>query len=286
MPLPFDIKSIDKKKMIILVTAVVLGFIAVLLTNNYIDTKEKAIVSSMGGMTRQQVAQLEERLKNVEGQNQALASALQQQNASIQQEVQKMAASLSAAAVSQAEQVKAPIDVKTPPGKRAVTVVVDKTSAVGGLVAPGDYVDIIAHLNSPPESIKSLKTEGSLVVTVFQNIQILAIGDNTVFGKRADDQLAAGSLSITFALNPHEASLLSFVQQNGSLQLVLRPHSDGESYIMPAASWKTLAEYIAATQGKEISDTKAGSEESDKDAEAAKEAAEKAKTIEVFKGGQ
>ncbi|HOW35299.1 MAG TPA: Flp pilus assembly protein CpaB [Candidatus Omnitrophota bacterium] len=282
MPLPFDIKSIDKKKVIILAVAVILGLIAVFLTNNYIDTKEKAIVSSMGGMTRQQVAQLEERLKNVEGQNQMLASALQQQNASIQQEVQKMAASLSASSQT-AEQVKSPVNVKTPPGKRAVTVVIDRTSAVGGLVAPGDYVDVIAHLNSPPESIKSLKTEGSLIVMLFQNIQILAIGDNTDFGRRTDDQMSAGSLSITFALNPHEANLLSFVQQNGSLQLILRPNSDGEAYILPSASWKTLAEYISVAQGKEAGKAKPEEEETDEEAEAAKEAAEKAKTIEIFK---
>ena len=67
--------------------------------------------------------------------------------------------------------------LRTPPGKRAITVKVDSLSAVGGLVNPGDFVDIIAHLEMPDDmdivsSKKKKKQKTQTVTTVlFQNLQ-------------------------------------------------------------------------------------------------------------------
>ena len=47
--------------------------------------------------------------------------------------------------------------LRTPPGKRAVTLKINSLSAVGGLVNPGDFVDIIAHLELPDERGKVAK---------------------------------------------------------------------------------------------------------------------------------
>ena len=69
---------------------------------------------------------------------------------------------------------------------------------------------------------------------------------------------------------------MSFVQQHGKLQLVLRPPLDAQAYILPAANWESLSEYIS-TQGTNLV---TGKKEETKDV-----AAEEAPQIEIFRGG-
>src|SRR5208283_1357158 len=44
------------------------------------------------------------------------------------------------------------LPLKTPAGKRAVTVMIDSLEAVGGLLNAGDFVDVIAELNVPAQT--------------------------------------------------------------------------------------------------------------------------------------
>lgn len=142
----------------------------------------------------------------------------------------------------------------TPPGKRALTVLIDSLSAVGGLINPGDYVDIIAHLKIPKSYSK--KTEKQEIITVlFQNIQVLAVGAN--FRSEGSSELYniqknARSLNVTLALDPEQAGLLTFAQTNGKLQLALRSPAEDRTSIIQVASWEALSDYAKETQGTEI----------------------------------
>ena len=57
------------------------------------------------------------------------------------------------------------LTAKTPPGKRAVTVMIESLNAVGGLLNAGDFVDVIAHLDIP-EGTDKKKT---ITAMVFQD---------------------------------------------------------------------------------------------------------------------
>jgi len=240
-----DLKNIDKKKAAVVGGAIFAGLIAVALTNGYINESVKSQAGSLGSVIGRQEA--ERLLKKVE--------ALEEENKNIIDKMRQIASAAQQAQIREDVSERGPkeqpgLSSKTPSGKRAITVVIEKLSAVGGLIAPGDYVDIIGHLAVPVEVGDSPRRE-LVTVTLFQNVPILAIGSNTELGKKINVQNES-AIAITFALNPQEAELLTFAQQHGHLQLVLRSPLDTQAYILPAATWNSLSEYIMTTQGMDI----------------------------------
>ncbi len=117
--------------------------------------------------------------------------------------------------------VTATLSTITPKGKRAITIGVNSLTGVGGFVRPGDTIDILWTLKLPGE--------GQIVtVTLFQNVQVLAVGSEMV--GRASSSMAPGNdYTVTLAMTPQEASFLLFARdQGGTLQLSLRPKEEGE----------------------------------------------------------
>ena len=207
-----------------------------------------------------------------------------------------------------ATQAKAPVQrtafsLRTPPGKRAITMSINSLSAVGGLVNPGDYVDIIAHLDLPDEGSKKkvkvkVKTKAKargkskveekekLITVLFQNIQVLAVGTNyDPLGAIPpyEEQKNLKDLNVTFAVSPEEAGLLTFAQAHGSLQLTLRsPAETQDRVLQQVASWDALSEFVLERQGTELripkktTPKKVGS----------KEVKELKPFIQIFRGGR
>lgn len=130
----------------------------------------------------------------------------------------------------------------TPKGKRAVTIVVDTITGVGGFVRPGDIVDILWTLKLPQGG----QPDGQLVtLTLFQDVPVLAVGSQIV-GQRAAQPKEGESTSqftVTLALTPQETSFLLFARDQGRIQLSLRPKSDSGSQVAVApANIQTLLE--------------------------------------------
>ena len=138
--------------------------------------------------------------------------------------------------------------LKTPVGKRAVTVMIDSLAAVGGLLNAGDFVDVIAQLNVPSQD----PDKKTVTAMIFQGLQVLAINTNEDDPGAYDDQQAASSLKITFAVDPQEAGLLAFANKNGTLELALRSPDESERQMVKADTWKTLADYVLKNQGLDI----------------------------------
>jgi len=146
--------------------------------------------------------------------------------------------------------------LRTPPGKRALTIEINSLAAVGGLVNAGDYVDIIAHLEVPTESSLKKKSSEKVTMVLFQNIQVLAVGTNfDPIGEVPEysAQQQAKTLNVTLAVSPEEAGLLTFAEINGELQLSLRSPAETEDQILQeVASWGALADFVLEHQGTEL----------------------------------
>ena len=69
--------------------------------------------------------------------------------------------------------------MSTPIGKRAITVSVDSISAVGGMIRPGDYVDVVAMVTVPVTTPEGKQASQAAVVPLFQNTLVLAVGQET-----------------------------------------------------------------------------------------------------------
>ncbi|MDD5731135.1 MAG: Flp pilus assembly protein CpaB, partial [Candidatus Omnitrophica bacterium] len=141
----------------------------------------------------------------------------------------------------------------TPEGKRAVTVSVDNLSSIASLLKPGDYVDIFALIALPRRTAAPAKEESEpRLISLFQGIQVLAMGNELVTSrnKTKESSASAAAQTVTFALTPQEAALLSFVQEHGKIKLALRSSQDTKIEAVAPADWDTLLNYLSTSQGE------------------------------------
>ncbi|MFH1428700.1 MAG: Flp pilus assembly protein CpaB [Candidatus Margulisiibacteriota bacterium] len=101
-----------------------------------------------------------------------------------------------------------------PEDKRAVSVKVDTAAGVAGLIKPGDMVDILLTLHEQEKTF-----------TVLQNIQVLAIGQETEMKKQSKSTVGAPNI-ITFAIGLKDAEKLILAEHRGPLTLALRSVQD------------------------------------------------------------
>ncbi|MBM3244374.1 MAG: Flp pilus assembly protein CpaB [Candidatus Omnitrophica bacterium] len=138
----------------------------------------------------------------------------------------------------------------TPTGKRAITVAVDNISSLAGMIKAGDHVDVIAMIPQATIGMDGKQTSQLVTLPVFQNVQVLAVGQQTTAVPKSDirfrgaEQKQEQSPLITLSLGPHEASLIAFIQEQGKIRLVLRSPGDTKFEPVQAASWDTLFSYV------------------------------------------
>ncbi len=281
----------NKKQLLIIVGAVVTGILATVMTSTYVQNKissetaalaeqygakQKEVVAQIQQRSEQQMAALAQEINRVKTEQ---AEAMKQQMAALQQAQaqQAQAAAVAAAAKSQDKRPKPSLAVKTPAGKRAVTVMIDSLAAVGGLLNAGDSVDVIAHLAIP--DVQTKDKSNTVTAMIFQKLKVLAVNTNLDQPGAYDDQQAAATLKVTFAVDPQEAGLLAFADKNGKLELALRPVNEADRQMVKASTWKTLADYVLENQGVDINNA------DDEDVTEIKPIENK-QNIQIFRGGK
>ena len=276
--MPFE----NKKQLFIIAGAVAAGIIAVVLTSNYVknsvenrtaelaeqfNAKQKDMASQILQHNEQQMAALAQELERVKSDQ---AEAMQKQMAALQQAQQQVR---SPQIVQVNKNRKPSLALKTPVGKRAVTVMIDSLAAVGGLLNAGDFVDVIAQLNVPNQDAD----KKTVTAMIFQGLQVLAVNTNEDDPGAYDEQQSSTYLKITFAVDPQEAGLLTFANKNGTLELALRSPDESQHQMVKASTWKTLADYVLKNQGLDIENP---------DGETTKEPEENKTNIQIFRGGK
>jgi pilus assembly protein CpaB len=110
-------------------------------------------------------------------------------------------------------------------GERAMTIRVEETSTIAGLIQPGDHIDILGSFRPVSDG----KSEAETTITLLQNVVILALGQITSArsGMRHD---RASSSMLTILVTPEEAALLIHAQRVGKLYNVLRNPEDIETF--------------------------------------------------------
>jgi len=152
---------------------------------------------------------------------------------------------------------KVPLNYIVPEGKRAISINVEQVISAGGLVLPGDFVDVIMvadiKSNLPPPL-----NESKLSMTILQNLEVLAVdqtvadvvpegsgdgttgtdGDGTVSQRvpidRPDPNPDAST--VTLSVTPSEAQVLALADEKASLRLSLRPFGEEEQASVSAVS--------------------------------------------------
>ena len=138
----------------------------------------------------------------------------------------------------------------TPVGKRAVGVSAENISDVAGLIKPGDSVDLIAVLSMTKEDKEGKKIAEQTIVPAFQNVLILAVGQETDVNARPGKQKEKIN-QITVALSPTEANILAFLQEQGKIRISLRSSEDSHIEAVESTTWESVLEEIPALKEKE-----------------------------------
>ncbi|MCI0429476.1 MAG: Flp pilus assembly protein CpaB [Rhodospirillales bacterium] len=122
------------------------------------------------------------------------------------------------------------------PGMRAVSVAVNATSGIAGLVFPGDRVDIILTQTIPTGGDPRMASE-----TVLENVRVLAI-DQVLSDQAGEPTLGKNT---TIEVTPKQAEVVAVVSDMGRLSLSLRSlarPASGEDALDPAETVDNLPE--------------------------------------------
>lgn len=152
-----------------------------------------------------------------------------------------------------------------PSGKRGIAVEVTEVTGVGGLLLPGNAVDVIAVFGRGAVGVDKAMTllQDIEVLSVAQEAQepvpavadVSAVGETdegataaeSVYGRRPDDtERQPGARTVTLVVTPSEAQLLALAQTNGTLWLSLRPFDDTEIQFLDEQS---LLPYLSPDMG-------------------------------------
>jgi pilus assembly protein CpaB len=130
-----------------------------------------------------------------------------------------------------------------PNGRRGISINVDEVANAGGLVIPGDYVDVVVMYDVEFQSGEDRETaENYLVQTILQNVEVLAVSQTVVDvvpegettskdGQRvrnSEAKPAPEAGTVTLALTPEEAQRVYLAEGNGQIRLAVRPYGDAE----------------------------------------------------------
>lgn len=130
-----------------------------------------------------------------------------------------------------------------PPGMRAVSVEINSSSAMRGLLFPGCRVDVIVAYKMVPGRAR----DGAQVSkTLLQNVSVLAVEDKTVFtaeDEEDEDEKKASlssrrtnrGLMVTLMVDPQQARELQSARDLGELSLSLRNPLDDTLTADPSA---------------------------------------------------
>jgi pilus assembly protein CpaB len=133
------------------------------------------------------------------------------------------------------------LPVRLSPGKRAVSIQIDKVKGISGLLQPGDRVDVIAI----PQ--RGSGNDLPPAATILRGIRVLAIGTSLESSSATPSPEEANSTTVTLEVTPHQADLLASADQNTVIRLALRsPREPLNSE--PTESLQLPAAQVAAAQ--------------------------------------
>lgn len=136
---------------------------------------------------------------------------------------------------------------KVPKGKRAITIAVDNISSVGGMLRPGDRVDVVGMVPWPVMTAEGKQATQMTSAPLFQDVLVLAVGQDFTYTpsvSRGGEKERTILPIITLALSPQEANLIAFVQEQGRIRLTLRSPEDTQVQPVMPASWDVLFRMI------------------------------------------
>jgi Flp pilus assembly protein CpaB len=152
-----------------------------------------------------------------------------------------------------------------PAGMRAMGISVTDYAALEGLLYPGSTVDVVGSFKIDfykSDASVDPQNERSVSTTLLQNIQVLAIEDQTVVSPKPADGLdtsshPVGNHRITLLVTDQQAKILGLAMLKGTLSLSLRNPLDAQRSDSPDVWQESLIHggpdpFLAAAMAKPV----------------------------------
>jgi pilus assembly protein CpaB len=110
-----------------------------------------------------------------------------------------------------------------PDDMRACTITTTLSSAVAGLLLPGNHVDVLLTISTGQND----GTGGGSTTTLLQNVEILAIDQH--IEAPADNKSDPNMRSVTLLVTPDQGAKLELGQTKGTIHLLLRNPGDNKA---------------------------------------------------------
>lgn len=120
-----------------------------------------------------------------------------------------------------------------PKGMRVVSVKVDQVSGGGGLILPGDRVDVVVYLTQAlTRGIPETSTR-----TVLQDIKVFAVNDQfNLDSEGSDKRSITNARTVSLLVTPAQAQKVMLAGEMGQIRLVLRSPEDDEQASLATAT--------------------------------------------------
>ena len=111
------------------------------------------------------------------------------------------------------------LEVKIPPGQRAMAVRINDVAGISGLLQPSSRVDVLV-------TIRENDSDKQVAKLFMSNMLVLSVGTEV---QRDTQGKPINATTVTLAVTPEEAERLAIAMNTGSIQLVLRGYGDPDS---------------------------------------------------------
>ncbi len=119
-----------------------------------------------------------------------------------------------------------------PVKRRAMTIQVDETNTIAGLLRPGNRIDLFVNMPAPDSAEEG---SGNQIMPVVENVEVLATGRDAARDYEEKVRLLRGGMnalpdqnytSLTLNVTPKEAALIELAQDKGDILALLRNRKD------------------------------------------------------------
>src|SRR5690349_16720004 len=129
------------------------------------------------------------------------------------------------------------LEIKIPPGQRAMAVRINDVAGISGLLQPNSRVDVLVTIRDDNSSRQVAKL-------FMSNMLVLSVGTEV---QRDNQGKPINATTVTLAVTPDEAERLAIAMNSGTLQLVLRGYGDPDSVRTKGANSNDVLSQLKGT---------------------------------------
>lgn len=129
------------------------------------------------------------------------------------------------------------LELKIPPGQRAMAVRINDVAGISGLIQPGSRVDVLV-------TIKEDESDKQIAKLFMSNMQVLSVGSEV---QRDASGKPISATTVTLGVTPEESERLAIAMNTGAIQLVLRGYGDPDSVRTKGATSSDILSQLKGT---------------------------------------